>query len=321
VLSAVRHRLSHTLRRAAGDPAHAALGVSAAAHLALFALLACLWLDLRELPSAAALDSRWTPAEMPLPLVDVEPPAAETVIELTDGGRSAADSVAIAEQPALFPTLPTTAPSEADAELLLAGGLADEVGAVASGDDDGDGGSGTGQGGGAGDGDGRFFGAEGHGRRFVYVVDRSGSMNYPHDSEAKTRFRRLKFELLNSIGRMTPDMEFFIVFFNEDAHPMPAPALQPATRQAKAHYLEWMSKVRAVGRTDPRDALRVALRLKPDTIYFLSDGAFPHQVNVELQQIRQRGIVIHTFAFGDTGGQETLEHVARSNGGKYHFVP
>ena len=325
MVGGLREQVGVLWRRAADEPSYTGLAASAAVHVVLLIVLAWLWLG-RDPGEAglAALDSRWEAAEPAETLTELELATDDPTPDDTDGGRApdvltpASDAV---ELPALFPTFAAPAPAEdQSAEQLLAAGLADEVGAAPATVDDGSGGSGDGEG--AGDGDGRgFFGAKPNGRRFVYVVDRSGSMNYPHDSEAKTRFRRLKMELLSSIGQMTPDMEFYIIFFNEDPHPMPARELQSATPEAKQHFLEWMSRVRAVGRTDPRIALKIAMRLEPDTIYFLSDGSFQHQITQDLRQIRQRQAVIHTFAFGETAGRETLEWIAANNRGKYHFVP
>jgi len=179
-------------------------------------------------------------------------------------------------------------------------------------------GRGTSQGAGAGTG---FFGVDASVSSVVFVVDCSGSMNRPHDSAAKTRFRRLKFELIKSIGNMKPSTRFFIVFFNDRAHPMPAQGLQNATAPLQQHYLKWMAKVPAGGETDPRAALNLALLLSPEAIYFLTDGSFAHKIDRELLKLHQRRVSIHTFAFGDRGAEIIMKALANNNGGRYHFVP
>jgi hypothetical protein len=173
-------------------------------------------------------------------------------------------------------------------------------------------GSGTGSG---------FFGSDSSVGSVVFVVDCSGSMNRPHNSAAKTRFRRLKFELIKSIGNMNPTKQFFIVFFNDRAHPMPALGLQWATAEVQQHYLKWMAQVPAGGQTDPRGALHQALLLRPEAIYFLTDGSFAHKIDQELLNLHQRRVAIHTFAFGDRGAEHILRALADHNGGRYHFVP
>jgi len=158
--------------------------------------------------------------------------------------------------------------------------------------------------------------------RVIFVVDGSRSMNHPHDSELKTRFRRVKFELLKCITEMQPTQSFYVIFFSNEVLPMPATALQPAQPGYREPYLQWIGSVQSGGSpTDPRDALALALRMQPDVICFLTDGEFPKGVSRQLMSIRQDRTVIHTFAFGDTLGEETLKTMAQNNRGEYRFVP
>lgn len=181
-------------------------------------------------------------------------------------------------------------------------------------------GIGTGSGGGASAGPG-FFGIKAEANSIVYVVDSSGSMNLPHDSKWKTRYRRLKAEIVKSVGEMSPGQRFYIIFFNSKAMRMPARSLQPAEQKRKTRYLKWMIAQKAKGETDPRGALHYALALQPDVIYFLTDGMFRKPVKRDLLKIRQNNVAIHTFAFGDRRSEETMQQIAKSNGGRYHFVP
>lgn len=155
-----------------------------------------------------------------------------------------------------------------------------------------------GNGNGSSDGDGNgFFGTESSGQSFVFVVDCSLSMNHPHASEAKTRFRRLKVELVKTITKMNSENRFFIIFFNETAISMPAQSLQYATATRQKQFLYWMQKIRADGETDPRPALRMALKLRPDVIYFLTDGVFELPVRRDLLKMQRTKSTIHTFSF------------------------
>lgn len=176
-------------------------------------------------------------------------------------------------------------------------------------------GSGTGNGSGSG-----FFEIETAGTKFVYVLDGSGSMTEPH-SEARTRLDRVKIELVRSIGGLAGDMQFFVVFFNRLAVPMPAAKLQMATGANKQKYLEWVVKVKGGGGTDPRPALKQALELRPDVIYFLTDGIFKDDVADEVTRLNTRGVAIHTFCFGDASGEALLQAIARRNHGTYKYIP
>lgn len=186
----------------------------------------------------------------------------------------------------------------------------------------------SGQGTGDRDGDGSgtgFFGADRSAQSIVFVVDCSSSMNQPHESTAKTRFRRVKIEMLRTIAEMDGSRQFFIVFFNNEALPMPAGSLQYATPHHKQRYLEWMARIPALGETDPREALGLALRLSPQVIYFLTDGRFTYRAEQELLGLRQTRSRIHTFVFGESEDLEEaaalMQKIAENNGGEYHFIP
>lgn len=142
-----------------------------------------------------------------------------------------------------------------------------------------------------------FFGLRPIGRRTVYVLDCSRSMNHPHNTEAKTRFKRMKLELIKSIQGLGPESEFFLIFFNDFAIPMPSPVPVQAVEQPKLKFLHWMKDLKADGNTEPRIALQHALSLQPDIIYFLTDGSFTYRVQQDLLSLQSGRTEIHTFAF------------------------
>jgi hypothetical protein len=183
------------------------------------------------------------------------------------------------------------------------------------------GGFGSGVGDGKGDGSGsQFFELATAGTRFVYVIDGSGSMTEPH-KEARSKLDRVKIELIRSIGGLPFEMEFFVVFFNDHAVPMKAKTMQPATGDNKQKHLEWVAKVQGGGSTDPREALKLALELRPDVIYLLTDGVFDPKVAAEVTKLNTRGVSIHTFCFGNASSEHLLQDIADKNHGTYKFVP
>lgn len=162
------------------------------------------------------------------------------------------------------------------------------------------GGSGAGTGNGIGNGSEKgqeFFGLNERGKKFVYVIDGSKSMNRAHDSDAGTRFKRVKLELVKSISALPESAQFFILFFNDYAVTMPAPGLEPASHAAKLKHLQWMQQVITVGNTEPTAAMTMALKLKPDVIYFLSDGDFNIRVRKEMLELPVGDAVVQCFAF------------------------
>ncbi len=285
-----------------------ALAISLIVHVCLLTACGLLWYaspSLHEgLPSINALmtmsdsDSS-TDGELQfedaLALAELSPP-------LITGGQSMAEyqSPLTNPQDSLMPTGEQSMliASAVGAPWLNAnvGGATTPVGS-ASGSRDG-----RGSGDGIGDGEGSdaadsFFGLRPIGRRFVFVLDCSRSMNHPHDTEAKTRFKRMKLELIKSIQGMGPESEFYLIFFNDFAIPMPSPVPVQAAEQPKLKYLYWMKDMKAEGNTEPRIALQHALKLQPDILYFLTDGSFTYRVEQDLLSLKSGKTEIHTFAF------------------------
>ena len=228
-------------------------------------------------------------------LTEVTPP-------LATGGQSAAEFLSPLTNP-VESLMPTGEKAFLSASVIGSlwknadvGGATTPVG-LASGSRDG-----FGSGDGFGDADGSdaadsFFGLRPIGRRVVFVLDCSRSMNHPHNTEAKTRFKRMKIELIKAIQGMGPESEFYLIFFNDFAIPMPSRGLVPAAEQPKLKYLYWMNELKADGNTEPREALQLALQLQPDILYFLTDGSFTYRVQQDLLSLRSGRTEIHTFAF------------------------
>ena len=306
------------------------IAVSALVHLVAFGLAALIAFKGTPASTEATLDSSWSAPETPVveitqsrePITETQPSGDSA----DPGGSSLAELIDLA-QIASSDELPVVDELVANTQGLSTVRSRTPVTAVkrATSENKGSTKPGAGQGRGAGDGigDGKgFFGSVPGGKRIVFVVDSSRSMNHRHDSPFKTRFRRLKVELIKAILELPADHEFFVIFFANEMLAMPAESLQPATPQAKDRYLRWVAQVDPGGSpTDPLDAMAAAIRLQPDIIYFLTDGEFKKGVNLRLRSIKLPRTTIHTFAFGETVGEALLKEVAQNNGGEYTFVP
>ncbi len=203
-----------------------AVSVSFGLHATLVLILGTVWLGATVQSSAPAVDSRWNDDTATVDPFEEIPQLVSVTPTTQDRGGSARGESVQGEQRENTATLAVRLDGGRPTESLtgpdVPDDLAAEVGALAS-----SGPAGTGDGEGTG-GTGQFFGNSVTGRRFVFVVDASKSMNHPHPSEAKTRFGRVKLELVNSIRNMDRNSEFYIVFFNENAIPMPAKGLKKA---------------------------------------------------------------------------------------------
>lgn len=190
------------------------------------------------------------------------------------------------------------------------------------------GGGGKGRGGGGGNGDGssskaatEFFGIGGYGQVFVYVVDCSGSMS------ENDKFDRARYELLKSIEQLGKDQQYYVIFYNHTMYPMDPQKPLFATQDNLAKSTEWINRCEPMGGTNPMPALQLALSMKPDAIYFLTDGQFDLGV---MQELRRRNrtdlkrhthvVQIHTICFYDRSAEGMMKTIARDSGGEYRYV-
>ena len=84
-------------------------------------------------------------------------------------------------------------------------------------------------------------------------------------------------------------------------------AIERFQGETPGQFLAWMQQVPALGDTDPTGALQIALRLRPDVIYFLTDGSFSRDANDIVRSIRQTRTAIHTFSFAPVLSDKQLE--------------
>lgn len=165
-----------------------------------------------------------------------------------------------------------------------------------------------------------FFGVGGkarQARRIVYVVDRSGSM--------LELLHGVKKELKRSIKALRRTQRFHVIFYNA-GEPLenPPKKLISATSAGKADAFRFIDEeVQAAGSTDPLMAIKRAFAVKPDLIYFLSDGEIPmasQLLNLLEQVNRDRSVRVFTIAYVDPHGAELLEKIAREHRGEYRYV-
>jgi hypothetical protein len=116
-----------------------------------------------------------------------------------------------------------------------------------------------------------YFGIPLHGRRTVFILDRSGSMDgAPIESARK--------ELIRLINKLPPHAYFNIIAFNNTVRLWrEQPPLVQADPQAKQQAIEFIQGIHCVDQTNTPEALRTALvRLAEQTdveeVCLLSDG-------------------------------------------------
>ena len=166
-----------------------------------------------------------------------------------------------------------------------------------------------------------FFGTRDRGSSFAYVIDCSGSMT------ARGSLDVAKGELLASLGRLSADARFAVVFYNLDAKvfsdPTGRPGLMEATPSNKGRVRTLLSGVQADGGTDHMLALRTAFALRPEVIFFLTDADLMTRQDVA-ELVGQAGKTrIQAVEFGQVtglGGSAPLKQLAKQTGGTYRYI-
>ncbi len=169
------------------------------------------------------------------------------------------------------------------------------------------------------------FGAKAQGSKFVYVFDRSGSM----EGFGGRPLLAAKRELIRSLADLQDTSQFQIIFYNERPEvfrPRPGEAkLVWGNQDGKEMAESFVRGIRANGGTRHLEALRLALGMSPDVVFFLTDADEPRLTREELQRLRRwnRSATIHSIEFG-FGPQQRKENfltqLARQNGGQHVYV-
>lgn len=167
------------------------------------------------------------------------------------------------------------------------------------------------------------FGVEGTGHKFVYAFDRSVSMTGAPLAAAKS-------QLLASLAALGGTNQFQIVFFNHRLKTFElnggGSRITFANERTLAAAQAFVGSIGADGGTDRFLALRHALRMEPDVVFFLTD-ADDAMTGGELQQITRLnervGATICTIEFGrgpERGGDNFLKRLSRMTGGQHGYV-
>ena len=190
---------------------------------------------------------------------------------------------------------------------------------------------------------GSFFGVEGYGVSFVYIVDMSGSM-------LGGRFDRAVTELIQSVNALRPGQSFDVLMFSDQTVRMFATAgrspgdspgsgstqrsgpaaggLIPATPLNTVKLARWARSTYRAGHTQPSAAMAAALGSAPSGVFMLSDGRFDPPIDragVSMPSVFEqiadlaRPIPVHCVALQDSGSRISMQRLADASGGNFHF--
>ncbi|HEY3391275.1 MAG TPA: hypothetical protein VGK58_01115 [Lacipirellulaceae bacterium] len=167
------------------------------------------------------------------------------------------------------------------------------------------------------------FGVQGTGSKFVYVFDRSASMEGPPLAAAKR-------QLIESLRSLESTHQFHIIFFNTRTRSFDITGggrrIAFATDRNKQLAANFVGGITADGGTDRLTALREAIGIAPDVIFFLTDAddAMPASELAEIARANRRSrAAICVIEFGRRStppGSNFLTELARESGGQYGYV-
>jgi len=301
------HHLGARIRRIAMRAGVTGLVISMLIHLILWGVAASIYF---------ANDRGQLGGDQPAPLIEF---AVMTETELAELGRIQFDLVTPIEAEIPEPDVPAVelfdAPEYSD--LIADVGQVTELTATLGGGDISDG---MGIEGGAGGGAASFFGVEAVGRRFAFVVDRSGSMAHSGKWPATQQ------EMIRAIDALEGNSDFFIMLYSTDAFALGGRTeWREASRRGKRWARQEIIRLPAPrGGTDPVPAfLAIAdgLRPRPDAIYFMTDGEFPEALAREIIDINSRlDVPIHCITFVNDRAAPMMQMIAKQSGGTYTHV-
>lgn len=169
-----------------------------------------------------------------------------------------------------------------------------------------------------------FMEISGVGKMFVYVIDSSSSMS-------GSRLKAAQGQLKASLRLLQPNQKFAVIFFNEYREQLklrrtddqPIYFATDVNKELASHQID---RVTADRGTVPMPALLEAISLKPDVIYFLTDGDESELSPAEMAQLRQlsRNITMHVVKLGDgtvsSLSRSWLERLAHQSRGEYREI-
>ncbi len=171
-----------------------------------------------------------------------------------------------------------------------------------------------------------IFGVEGKGSKFVYALDRSGSMGVPDGKPMKAA----QAELIASINELAAQQQFYLISYNHeprmlDVTGMPG-RLSFATDVNKAAARKLIESIKPDGGTRHEAAVAMAMKFQPDVIFLLTDGDPEDDLSKDelarLNKINFGAAVINVIQFSTEPkkGENRLINLAKESGGEHVYV-
>ncbi len=99
------------------------------------------------------------------------------------------------------------------------------------------------------------------------------------------------------------------------------PLPRPADQKTKDQLVAWLRLIEPDGGTNPRSALALALSLRPDAVFLLSDGEYPKGTVEAIARLNTGKVPLHCVDLAGGQAGDHLERIARDSGGHYASRP
>jgi len=280
------------------------LAVSLPLHALLLAILALFEVPIGVPQARAEAEVEYTLLD--LQPLEVAPDATVAGGEVSPEIRPAGEDRS-ASDPTQFGLPDPTGNERGDSDAVQAGA----EGLFSSGGGGGSGGLGEGSGAAT-----TFFGVSGRGRRYGYVVDKSGSMGM------QGRMQRAKDEIVRSISALPDFASACITLFDDNFTTLDRErGFLKCRDDTVTRYRQWIEQVAQGGGTNPVPAFVFLFSRpeRPDVVFFMSDGEIPPDAADEILRLNRRGpnTVIHCIAFGQAAATAPLRRIASETGGTF----
>jgi hypothetical protein len=161
-----------------------------------------------------------------------------------------------------------------------------------------------------------FFGIAARGQTVVFLIDRSISMGLNGGLAAAKR------ELLNSVSRLPPTTRVGVLFYSGAVQSLRIAGqtgLVAVSDAVRAELARLVDVIRPEGGTNHLPAFRQALALRPDVLFFVTDGDDLTQRDVEnLTRLNAGRTIIHVLEWNaGERADAALRTLARYNRGSY----
>ncbi len=161
-----------------------------------------------------------------------------------------------------------------------------------------------------------FCGIAATGSTVVYVIDRSASMGLDG------RFDRARRAVAASLRQLPPAARFQVIAYHRTAAMLSqATGLIAATPTAVEAAIAHLDSLAAEGGNGHRAALLLALSLRPDAVYYLTDDDELTAEDVrEVSRLNRGKASIHALCLVPARGDSPLRQLAAANRGVFQVV-